>query len=101
MRTRLRIEKVLAWARTGKPLPNIAARQRTRHHAALPYIEVPAFMDQLRKREGIPASALEFLILTAARTGKSWARSTPSSTSPKAGPFPPKGRRAARHIKCR
>src|SRR5438552_2333587 len=36
----------------------------------LPYMEMPAFMAELRKREGIAALALEFLILTAARTGE-------------------------------
>jgi integrase len=40
------------------------------HHAALPYAELPAFMAELRKREDIAARALEFLILTAARTGE-------------------------------
>jgi integrase len=40
------------------------------HHAALPYAELPAFMAELREREGIAARALEFLILTAARTGE-------------------------------
>jgi integrase len=37
------------------------------HHAALPYAELPAFMTDLRQREGTPARALEFTILTAAR----------------------------------
>ena len=40
------------------------------HHAALPYLELPAFMDELRKREGVAARALEFLILTATRTSE-------------------------------
>jgi integrase len=40
------------------------------HHAALPYSELPAFMAELREREGIAARALEFLVLTAARTGE-------------------------------
>ncbi|HUL64878.1 MAG TPA: integrase arm-type DNA-binding domain-containing protein [Burkholderiaceae bacterium] len=38
--------------------------------AALDYTKVPAFMVELRKREGIAARALEFAILTAARTGE-------------------------------
>jgi len=38
-----------------------------RHHAALPYGEVPAFMDALRERDAVAARALEFTILTAAR----------------------------------
>ena len=40
------------------------------HHAALPYLELPAFMDDLRKRTGIAAQAFEFLILTAPRTSE-------------------------------
>lgn len=40
------------------------------HHTALPYAELPAFMTDLRKREAVAALALEFTILTAARTGE-------------------------------
>src|SRR5260221_779637 len=40
-----------------------------RHHAALPYGEVPAFMDALRERDAVAARAPEFTILTAARPG--------------------------------
>jgi integrase len=40
------------------------------HHAALPYAELPAFMVQLRARGALSARALEFTILTAARTGE-------------------------------
>ena len=36
----------------------------------MPYAELPAFMAELRKREGVAARALEFAILTAARTGE-------------------------------
>jgi integrase len=38
--------------------------------AALPYAELPAFLANLRIREAVAARALEFLILTAARTGE-------------------------------
>ena len=38
------------------------------HHAALPYQEVPAFMKELAKRDGLSARMLEFTILTASRT---------------------------------
>jgi integrase len=38
------------------------------HHAAMPYAELPAFMARLRAREGVAALALEFAILTAARS---------------------------------
>jgi integrase len=40
------------------------------HHAAMPYGDLPAFMTQLRAREGTAARALEFTILTAARSGE-------------------------------
>jgi hypothetical protein len=40
------------------------------HYAALPCSKVPAFVAQLRLREGIAARALEFGVLTAARTGE-------------------------------
>jgi integrase len=51
----------------------LPARSRVRaveHHAALPYAQVPAFMASLREREATSARALEFLILTAGRTGE-------------------------------
>lgn len=40
------------------------------HHKALPYEEIPAFVRALHKREAVAALALEFTILTAARTGE-------------------------------
>ncbi|WP_029081821.1 site-specific integrase [Bradyrhizobium sp. th.b2] len=40
------------------------------HHAAMTYNDVPPFLIDLRAREAVSASALEFLILTAARTGE-------------------------------
>ena len=40
------------------------------HHAALPYADLPAFMAELRARKAIAARALEFTILTAARSGE-------------------------------
>ena len=40
------------------------------HHKAMPYDAIPAFMEQLQKREAVAALALEFVILTAARTGE-------------------------------
>jgi integrase len=84
-RLRGRIERVLAWAtisgyRSGdnparwsghlvEALPKLN-RSSVEHHAALPFDELPAFMVELREREGISARALEFAILTAARTGE-------------------------------
>jgi integrase len=40
------------------------------HHPAMPFSEVPDFVERLSKREGMAAKALEFLILTAARSGE-------------------------------
>jgi integrase len=85
-RLRGRIESVLDWAtvrgfRKGenparwrghldKLLPSRAKIQKVEHHPALPYSEIADFMVPLRSQEGIAARALEFLILTAARTGE-------------------------------
>lgn len=40
------------------------------HHKAMPYDAIPAFLSQLRAREAVAALALEFAILTGARTGE-------------------------------
>jgi hypothetical protein len=40
------------------------------HFAALPYAEIPGFVKALRDRTGVSARALEFALLTAARTGE-------------------------------
>ena len=40
------------------------------HHKAMPFDEVPAFVAALREREGVAPRALEFAILTAARSGE-------------------------------
>jgi integrase len=85
-RLRGRIEAVLDWAtvrgyRKGenparwrghldKLLPARAKIQKVEHHPALPYDEIAEFTAALRGQEGIAARALEFLILTAARTGE-------------------------------
>ena len=85
-RVRGRIESVLDWARasgfrTGENparwrghlenlLPKKTKVRRIEHHAALPYAELPSFMAELREQERIAARALEFAILTAARTGE-------------------------------
>lgn len=85
-RVRGRIEAILDWAtarglRVGenparwrghldKLLPARAKVARVKHHAALPYADLPAFMVALRSVAGIAARALEFAILTAARTGE-------------------------------
>jgi integrase len=46
-----------------------AERRQVEHHKALPYGDVPAFMLDLRDREGLSARALEFLALTCVRSG--------------------------------
>jgi len=85
-RVRGRIESVLDWAtvrgyRTGenparwrghldKLLPKRSKVKKVEHHAALPYAQISGFMDKLHAQEGIAARALEFLILTAARSGE-------------------------------
>lgn len=84
-RVRGRIEKVLDRAKALKLrsgdnparwvgnldqlLPAKSAVAPVEHHAALPYSQLPAFMAKLRKRDGVSASALEFTILTLARSG--------------------------------
>src|SRR5262249_39512063 len=40
------------------------------HLAAVPYTDVPALLARVRQRGGVPAKALEFIILTAARLGE-------------------------------
>jgi integrase len=85
-RVRGRIESVLDWAtarghRTGENparwrghLDNLLPRRSkvspVEHHAALPYAELPGFMAELRRQPGVAARALEFSVLTAARTGE-------------------------------
>ena len=51
-------------------LPSREAIAKVKHHAALPYVQIHDFMTQLALRDGFGARALEFLILTAARTGE-------------------------------
>lgn len=53
-----------------KLLPARSKVHQVEHHAALPYSELPDFLTRLREQEGIAARALEFLILTATRTGE-------------------------------
>jgi integrase len=50
-------------------LPAKTKVRRVKHHAALPYADMPAFMAALRVQDGIAARALELTALTAARTG--------------------------------
>lgn len=50
-------------------LPKRSKVRKVQNHPALPYADLPAFMVELRAREGVAAAALEFQILTASRPG--------------------------------
>jgi len=85
-RLRGRIESILDWATVrgfrkgdnparwrGHIEHLLAARadvQKVVHHAALDYRQVGAFLADLRQQSGAGAKALEFAILTAARSGE-------------------------------
>jgi integrase len=86
-RVRNRIEAVIDWCvvRGHRPPGTNPARWRNHldqvlpaarqvapiaHHAAMDYRQLPAFMSELRRLDSVAARALEFLILTAARTGE-------------------------------
>ena len=85
-RVRGRMEAVLDWAKVrgyrigdnparwrghlDKLLPAQSKVRKVEHHAALPYSDIPAFMTALRAQGGTAARALEFTILTVARTGE-------------------------------
>ena len=51
-------------------LPARSKLRKVEHHAALPIDDMPEFLKALRGREGMAARALEFAILTVARTGE-------------------------------
>lgn len=85
-RVRQRIEAVLDYAsaigaRTGENparwrghldhlLPKPSKVRAVRHHPAMAWRDVPAFVSELHERKGLAARALEFTILTAARSGE-------------------------------
>jgi len=85
-RVRQRIETVLDWARArkyvegenparlrghlDKILAKTAKVKRVKHHPAVPYKQINEFVLLLRNKKGSSALALEFMILTAARTGE-------------------------------
>ncbi|WP_127158909.1 tyrosine-type recombinase/integrase [Xanthomonas arboricola] len=91
-RLRARIERVLDWAKVhghrqgdnparwrghlDNLLPRPSKVRKPQHHAAMPYGDAPAFMARLRERDARSRRALQFTILTAARTeevtGSSW-----------------------------
>ncbi len=51
-------------------LPSRAKVAKVEHHAALPWREMGAFMAKLEKQDGTARLALQFIILTAARTNE-------------------------------
>jgi integrase len=51
-------------------LPKRSKVQQVKHHVALPWRETGAFMQQLRQHLSVSARCLEFLILTASRSGE-------------------------------
>lgn len=85
-RLRGRIESILDWATVSQYrqgdnparwkghldnlLATLSKSSRTKHHPALVWQETGAFMAALRRQEGIAARAVEFAILTAARSGE-------------------------------
>lgn len=46
------------------------SKANVKHHAALPFAEMASFVEYLRKQPALAARALEFTILTAARSGE-------------------------------
>ena len=85
-RVRGRIERILDWARVeglregDNParfrgnleysLPRQEKARRVVHHPALPLKDLPEFFASLVKQDGVAAQALQFTILTAARTNE-------------------------------
>lgn len=85
-RVRSRIEHVLDWARVrgyrsgdnparwrghlDQLLPSPGKIKKVRHHPAVPVNEVQQFYAALRQKKGMSARALEFTLLTAARSGE-------------------------------
>lgn len=85
-RLRGRIETVLNWGaaqglREGENparwkghlemiLPAKSKVRKVKHHAALPLEELPLFMANLKAQSGVGVQALQFTILTAARSGE-------------------------------
>ena len=85
-RVRMRIEavlnsaKLMGWRAGENPavwrgglealLPRTSKVKAVRHHPAMPWQEIGSFMEKLRARDGISPRAVEFTILTAARSGE-------------------------------
>lgn len=85
-RVRQRIETVLDWCKArgylkgenparlkgglGELLPKAQKIKKVEHHAAVPYSQIHDFVQTLRALKGVAPLALEFALLTAARTGE-------------------------------
>jgi integrase len=85
-RVRQRIETVLDWCKArgyckgdnparlkgalGELLPKSQKIKKVEHYAAIPYRQINEFVTALRKEGGSAPFALEFMLLTAARTGE-------------------------------
>lgn len=85
-RVRQRIETVLDWCKArgycqgenparlkgalGQLLPKSQKIKKVEHHPALPYQRANDFVSALRKNGGMTSLALEFMLLTACRTGE-------------------------------
>lgn len=69
-RTKNRIERVIDWVKSGRPLPRKRSENGKEHHPALPYQQIGEFLAELRGKHGVAARALELLILTATRTSE-------------------------------
>ena len=112
-RLRQRIEAVLDYAtahglRSGpnpaawkgnldKVLAKPAKLKKVQHHRALPIDEMPAFMAELRQREGTGARCLEFVVLTACRSGEArGARWSEIDLSAKLWTIPPERMKAGK-----
>ena len=87
-RTRGRIENILGWAQTrgyrdaetqnparwkahlANTLPYLTKAKAVKHFDALPYRELPNFVNALKTQPGMAARALEYVILVGARAGE-------------------------------
>ena len=85
-RVRQRLETVIDWAKArghfhgenparrdgplGQLLPKASKVKRVEHFSALPFSRVAEFVNHLHNKQTTASLALEFLILTAARTGE-------------------------------
>ena len=85
-RVRQRLETIIDWAKAhgqyegenparrdgplSQLLPRAGKVKRVEHYAALPFDQMAEFMSVLRAKHTVTALALEFLILTASRTGE-------------------------------